>query len=74
VTTIYYLLHKRYEREGKLASSFKVEQTPIKNESRKKDFSSRKEERVSVSPVKKTRRKNSDCSGVKESQNYNDPF
>jgi len=30
VTTIYYLLHKRHEKEGKLPSCFKVETTPVK--------------------------------------------
>lgn len=30
VTTIYYLLHKKFEKEGKLPSCFKVEDTPVK--------------------------------------------
>ena len=54
VTTIYYLLHKRYEREGKLPSCFKVEQTPNKTESSK--MACREERDMSESPVKKQRR------------------
>lgn len=30
MTTVYYLLHKRFEMEGKLASCFKVKSTPQK--------------------------------------------
>lgn len=33
VTTVYYLLHKRFEMEGKLASCFKVKSTPQKEKS-----------------------------------------
>ena len=32
VTTTYYLLHKRFEKEGKLETGFKVEFTPNKKE------------------------------------------
>jgi len=28
VTTVYYLLHKKFEKEGKIKTSFKVETTP----------------------------------------------
>ena len=30
VTTTYYLMHKKFEKEGKLKSGFKVESTPKK--------------------------------------------
>ena len=36
VTTVYYLLHKRFEMEGKLASCFKVKQTPVKETSKER--------------------------------------
>jgi len=36
VTTVYYLLHKRFEMEGKLPSSFKVETTPVKKNKKSK--------------------------------------
>jgi hypothetical protein len=35
VTTVYYLLHKRFEMEGKLASCFKVKTTPAKDKKEK---------------------------------------
>lgn len=36
VTTVYYLLHKRFEMEGKLASCFKVKSTPVKDKKAEK--------------------------------------
>ena len=46
VTTVYYLLHKRFEMEGKLASCFKVKTTPVKD----KKFKAAAERDVSKSP------------------------
>jgi len=56
VTTIYYLLHKRYEKEGKLPSCFKVENTPHKS---REDLSTKKNS-PSHSPVKKVRKNKND--------------
>ena len=36
VTTVYYLLHKKFEKEGKLESGFKVESTPQKDQRKNK--------------------------------------
>lgn len=47
VTTVYYLLHKKYEREGKFRTSFKVENTPSKREP----------ESTSPSPERKQKRR-----------------
>jgi 5'-AMP-activated protein kinase, catalytic alpha subunit len=43
VTTVYYLLHKRFEMEGKLPSSFKVETTPVKKNKKRSKSKNRKE-------------------------------
>ena len=51
VTTIYYLLHKRYEKLGKMPAHFNIQlETPREASPEKR------EEDLSMSPVKKNRR------------------
>jgi hypothetical protein len=58
VTTIYYLLHKRYEKQGQLQSNFAINRVETPEASASKPQANEIE--LSCSPVKRGRKKNSD--------------
>jgi len=69
VTTTYYLLHKKFEKEGTLKSGFKVESTPQKADQKQ---TVTEDDSPSVSPVKRRKspqvqdRESRDESGIME--------